>query len=311
VVSANDFVALPQEEAKREAYLQRRFSIEELIEKKLNAIRALVRLNPLYRPHLKVFSEKPGAVNPPMDAEALLNKVCVEHQTALKVIKTSLSELQRLRAEHPTIFPNEKASLYPAPYFGDPFRARILTVGLNPSHTEFDERARWNPNMEPNEIAARLYAYFHPRVAPMHRWFEPLEKGLLYVGCSYERDAAHVDLCPYPAIWPRKMKPDAKKIFSSLVCDTAQDLRSILSRCVHVKLIIVVDYPMKASAEQSTVVSETFLQLFPQLRKRIVDENDCPCFLKGATPRTLESELFNNRHKLRNHLANADMIQFE
>jgi hypothetical protein len=84
------------------------------------------------------------------------------------------------------------------PWFGDLEKAQILTVGVNPSPTEF-EKGRWQQITTPAQAFAKVNGYFrNPECA--HPWFATWEKGLKHVNASYTDNAkflaAHVDLSP-------------------------------------------------------------------------------------------------------------------
>ena len=67
-----------QQEANREAYLHRRYSESELIQRKLDAMRHLMRLRPGCKPTVEDFERPPGGVKPANAAElieALLREV--------------------------------------------------------------------------------------------------------------------------------------------------------------------------------------------------------------------------------------------
>jgi len=86
---------------------------------------------------------------------------------------------------------------WPIPFFGDIRTARVLTVGVNPSPTEFNPGTRWAAVTNESQWAHRLLNYFHLPGAPWHKWFLPWEASLRLLGCSYEdRTAAHLDLSP-------------------------------------------------------------------------------------------------------------------
>jgi hypothetical protein len=91
-------------------------------------------------------------------------------------------------------FPNIKIN--PIPFFGDLENAEILTLGVNPSPTEFDEVRCWKPKMEAKELSFRLVNYFRLQNPPFHDWFTPLETILRHNNCSYLSNAAHIDLSP-------------------------------------------------------------------------------------------------------------------
>jgi len=81
---------------------------------------------------------------------------------------------------------------HPIPFFGDITNAEIITIGLNPSATEFEGRG-WPDHLTAVELSARLLNYFKSNP---HQWFDGWEAALGTIGASYCRNAAHLDLSP-------------------------------------------------------------------------------------------------------------------
>ncbi len=77
--------------------------------------------------------------------------------------------------------------LHPIPFFGVIENARVVTVGLNPSTTEFTEAGRWPQILTPCELAQRLVRYFRDPEIPPHYWFAELQ-------WSLEFSTAHIIL---------------------------------------------------------------------------------------------------------------------
>jgi hypothetical protein len=105
----------------------------------------------------------------------------------------------------------------PVVAFGDVSRARVATVGLNPSRIEFEVKGAWldgdkrrlatyrslgvntlegAADDDVAQVLADCYAYFDASRNPHWRWFRPLDKLLeKSVGATYEqRNACHLDL---------------------------------------------------------------------------------------------------------------------
>jgi hypothetical protein len=127
--------------------------------------------------------------------------------------------IERIRAKRPA-FKEIVAASYPVTSFGDPERARVLTVGINPSIDEFLSRKQGRPILEPGkkrfvdaetlvlkpgtpltEAAAKIVLegnknYFTGASANPYSWFKSLALYTLEpVGASYHQGtAAHVDL---------------------------------------------------------------------------------------------------------------------
>lgn len=87
---------------------------------------------------------------------------------------------------------------HPIPCFGNSASALAVTVGLNPSATEFKAGRSWSTQLPHAELAARCTNYFS-KSAPCqpHAWFTPWSDGLASLGLSYETSSAvHLDLSP-------------------------------------------------------------------------------------------------------------------
>ena len=93
---------------------------------------------------------------------------------------------------------NYKAGVrtYPIPFFGNLERATVVTIGLNPSATEFEGRG-WPPALDAQALADRLTHYFD---RGEHAWFSGWTQALRLIGASYRENAAHIDISPRATI---------------------------------------------------------------------------------------------------------------
>jgi len=83
---------------------------------------------------------------------------------------------------------------WPLPFFGDPGKAVVATVGVNPSATEFQPMRNWNAIKNDADWVIRLRTYFRHAVPP-HEWFGPWREGLEMLRVSYESGlATHLDI---------------------------------------------------------------------------------------------------------------------
>ncbi|MBI3882541.1 MAG: hypothetical protein HY301_21075 [Verrucomicrobia bacterium] len=202
-----------------------------------------------------------------------------------------------LRNHYPHFFPPSKY-LHPIPFFGDIRQAEVLTVALNPSHAEFSEERYWHTPHSASQLTTRLIHYFDlPDPAP-HRWFDPLEKGLLCIGSSYDTNTAHVDVCPYPTWRPREMQPDDRPALHLFLQAHVHRLSGVLSLCTRVKFVLLVDYPgvvVGAGQAMSRWVTNT--------------ENfgHRPPFLK-LSYQNCSDWLFDHRKELREFLSRANTL---
>jgi hypothetical protein len=120
-------------------------------------------------------------------------------------IQAEQSEVERLYGD---LFCKDKnISHHPVPFFGNLDSAKILTIALNPSTTEFKPWRKWpKPPIEANELARRLSSYFQSIDPAPHPWFGDFQEALGIIGASYNINAAHLDLSPWPLLSPTTLK---------------------------------------------------------------------------------------------------------
>ncbi len=83
---------------------------------------------------------------------------------------------------------------HPIPFSGDVLGARVLTVGVNPSASEF-KNGCGRVEIEASGLERHLVNYF--KGGQTHRWFDTWTEALSSVGVSYRGgSAAHLDLSP-------------------------------------------------------------------------------------------------------------------
>ncbi len=134
--------------------------------------------------------------------------------------------------------------------FGDPSRAEVATLGINPSAKEFiegdellagskrrlatlsslcAERLDQLTNAQVAEVVADCASYFERQ--PYHKWFDPLDDLLRSaVGVSYyERTACHLDLIQWATnpVWGQIRDPDIRKV---LLADGVRHLHAQLEQ---------------------------------------------------------------------------------
>src|SRR5688572_897091 len=99
---------------------------------------------------------------------------------------------------------------WPIPFFGKLAEADVLTVGVNPSWTEFNY-PRWHRNTTDSASRPVLWNYFD--LTDHHRWFLKWEKALNEIHCSYREGkrflAAHIDLSPRATVAMSKVSDPA------------------------------------------------------------------------------------------------------
>lgn len=99
---------------------------------------------------------------------------------------------------------------HPICCFGTPLDARIITIGLNPSHGEFDGTRNWpKDSIEHTVLAERCCNYFAglSNLPAPHPWFKPWSEGLKSLNASFDDGSAvHLDLSPRPTNFIRALK---------------------------------------------------------------------------------------------------------
>ena len=84
--------------------------------------------------------------------------------------------------------------------YGDPAKARVATIGLNPGHRHQREARRGaQPGVAPN-AQEEMYGYdYFEVVGATPGFFNPLEKVIVECGASYlDGSACHLDLAQWP-----------------------------------------------------------------------------------------------------------------
>lgn len=158
--------------------------------------------------------------------------------------------------------------LHPIPFFGVIENARVITVGLNPSPTEFTEAYRWLPTYTPHDLTRRLVDYFRlPHTTP-HHWFAELQWSLeKALHCPYHLAAAHVDVSPWATHAPSYLKrnsPHLLPLYNELLADGIQNwLPEVFKFCDNtVKLVIICptsNTPGQVEAERLPVIRQKIL----------------------------------------------------
>jgi hypothetical protein len=229
----------------------------------------------------------------------------------VRFVQADLERFQAVRELQPTLFPNQD-NLYPIPFFGDIRRAEVLTLGLNPACTEFSQGGAkeryWLPNNHLPAAAAppltmRLLHYFDLPVPVQHRWFDECEKALLYLACSYETNAAHVDLHSLPTKFWYQLGEEDRNFLRNRICERSSlDLQEVLAFAPRVRLIIIVDFavPVVGGGHASTL--DFVLNHMPFLADRVVEGGAKPPILSGGGHGQIANLIFRQRKPLRQYL---------
>ena len=124
------------------------------------------------------------------------------------------TEAPKVRYDYKDLFDADLDTI-PIPFFGHLHKAKVITIGLNPSDGEIRGRG-WHQPIGSALIYERLINYFNNPKYMRHRWFETWENALREICVSYtDGTAAHVDICPW-ATRPMSNHPDHNQ-FTNLV----------------------------------------------------------------------------------------------
>src|SRR6266705_680824 len=155
--------------------------------------------------------------------------------------------------------------LHPIPFFGVIEKAKAITVGLNPSPTEFTKTHRWPMKYTPHDLTRRLVDYFRWDHTPPHHWFAELQWSLEILHCPYYLAAAHVDISPWTTHSPsylRQMNPNHLSLYNELLADGIQNcLPRVLEFCQDTVRLVVIcpasDTPGQVEAARLPIIEQT------------------------------------------------------
>ncbi len=146
-----------------------------------------------------------------------------------------IADMQATRPKYKSLL-RQELETYSIPFFGDVENARVLTVGVNPSATEFEKKRNWHDKMTTVELKDRLQSYFVPEQTVSHKWFKTWSSAMEPLGVSYQDGtAAHVDLSPRATISMGKADPD---MFAEMVQQDSQWFFNLLPKCSEARLIL-------------------------------------------------------------------------
>jgi len=166
--------------------------------------------------------------------------------------------------------------LHPIPFFGNLESAQVLTIGLNPSSTEFAPWRQWpTTEMDSDLLARRLASYFRSVAPRPHPWFGNYQEAIGILGANFKVNAAHVDLSPWSTLSPTRLKqmPDGKNLLGKynelLELGQKHWLPQIISLCAKtVKLVVIVDSDVHR-ANKTAAICKT--ELGQTWRGQIID----------------------------------------
>lgn len=152
----------------------------------------------------------------------------------LAYIEATSDDFRALLPEHPVL---------PIPFVGHPATAKVITVGLNPSHGEFKAARGWRAPLTAEALTARCKSYFDPdrQAAPPHPWFAFWSEALTHIGASYANGSAvHIDLTPRPTRFVRKIQEAGQdKLFREMLQQDLWCFFAALDFCKNVKVLLL------------------------------------------------------------------------
>jgi hypothetical protein len=117
-----------------------------------------------------------------------------------RYLQQVMDDMNATWPQYEELRPKDKDLLtQPIPFFGDIKNAKILTVGVNPSATEF-KNLRWPVEVSLSYLMDRLIKYFVSEQTKPDDWFDTWIEALKHLEASYQAGsdhlAAHIDLSP-------------------------------------------------------------------------------------------------------------------
>jgi hypothetical protein len=127
---------------------------------------------------------------------------------------------------------------WPIPFFGNPAKALVATVGVNPASGEFEPSRGWAMVYTASAWKERLRDYFKINVPP-HIWFDPWRTGLKLLAISYEdRTAAHFDVSYRTTTAMLKNEATDRLEFGRMVNRDVEWLFRLLPLCANLRLLL-------------------------------------------------------------------------
>ena len=125
---------------------------------------------------------------------------------------------------------------YPIPFFGRVDVARVLTVGVNPSAGEFQNRG-WPSHVDGHYLTQRLLQYFERGSAHPHPWFRVWQSALRTLDISYlTGDAAHIDISPWATAAMSQNDPED---FAAMMQRDIPKMFNLIDKLINVRLLLM------------------------------------------------------------------------
>jgi len=134
-----------------------------------------------------------------------------------------------------------------------------VTVGVNPSSTEFEPERNWSATKSRADWKNRLKKYFN-NSTPAHKWFDPWRIGLALLDQSYEAGtAAHFDVSYRPTTAMLRNPATDPKEFRRMVEQDVKWFFSLVSLCPKLRLLLI-SVPVVVCKDGSTERLAQFLK---------------------------------------------------
>lgn len=160
----------------------------------------------------------------------------MEVNTLEKLIKGLVTKIDFVKSMYGALF-YDYIPIIPIPFWGNITKAKIITVGINPSAEELKNNG-WNSKMAEYDIYSKLIRYFED--SP-HEWFETWEKALEEIGFSYKTGtAAHIDICPWATKSISTISQEGNMLaFERLLSRSLPVFYQVLKQCLNVEYIVL------------------------------------------------------------------------
>ncbi len=231
------------------------------------------------------------------------------------LVEKEMATFRSLRRDHPTLFP-QNDRLYPASFFGDIRRAEVVTLALNPAHTEFSEERRWPINdgttaLTSLGLANRLLCYFHSQT-PHHKFFDECERALMAIGCSYTTNAAHIDVHPFPTEFGAILRNTggAEALAKIVREQSTEHLNSVLQLCGRLKLVIVIDFAVQLGEGEWMITFEYVKRRLIGLSGLLDEDGLRPPLFRGGGRAEIANRLIEHQVDLQTYLRTAPRLIF-
>lgn len=178
-----------------------------------------------------------------------------------ELVDAALRIVAETSCRYSTLMPT-KVQCHPLPFFGSLDRARVITLGLNPSTHEFTRQRNWPRHLTAAELADQVVNYWTANGRSPHPWFRAWSTVLSEMGISYSLDAAHLDLSPRAT---NSRKSTLRALFISMLQTDAPVWIEALCRAPKCSLVLAA-----GSATKGGYINEFISEMLPQTGVRLL-----------------------------------------